>query len=94
MVAEIQVNTAKMIYAKETPAVAKSILGEGVWNRIAKETGLEGGLGHKYYERFRVLDKMSPKAVEIERLSKEYYSHFAPKHIVRELSIKEIERNI
>lgn len=77
MTAEIQVNTAKMIYAKETPAVAKSILGEDVWNRIAKETGLEGGLGHKYYEQFRVLDKLSPKAAEIEGLSKEYYSHFA-----------------
>ena len=79
MTAEIQVNTAKMIYAKETPAVAKSILGEDVWNRIAKETGLEGGLGHKYYEQFRVLDKMSPKALEIERLSREYYSHFQQK---------------
>lgn len=78
-VAEIQVNTAKMIYAKETPAVAKSILGEDVWNKIAKETGLEGGLGHKYYEQFRVLDKMSPKALEIERLSREYYSHFQSK---------------
>lgn len=77
-VAEIQVNTAKMIYAKETPAVAKSILGEDVWNKIAKETGLEGGLGHKFYEQFRVLDKMSPKALEIERLSREYYSHFQP----------------
>lgn len=77
LTAEIQVNTARMIYAKETPAVAKSILGEDVWNRIAKETGLEGGLGHKYYEQFRVLDKMSPKALEIERLSREYYSHFA-----------------
>jgi hypothetical protein len=82
MTAEIQVNTAKMIYAKETPAVAKSILGEDVWNRIAKETGLEGGLGHKYYEQFRVLDKLSPKAAEIEGLSKEYYSHFHPQDVL------------
>lgn len=82
MTAEIQVNTAKMIYAKETPAVAKSILGEDVWNKIAKETGLEGGLGHKFYEQFRVLDKMSPKAAEIERLSKEYYKSFRSEVVV------------
>lgn len=95
MTAEIQVNTAKMIYAKETPAVAKSILGEDVWNKIAKETGLEGGLGHKYYEQFRVLDKTSPKALEIERLSKEYYKNFSsqmvseapiPKKVIEDLS--------
>lgn len=93
-VAEIQVNTAKMIYAKETPAVAKSILGEDVWNRIAKETGLEGGLGHKFYEQFRVLDKMSPKALEIERLSREYYSHFQPQIVVEQTISKAIVEDL
>lgn len=34
LVAEIQVNTAKMIYAKELPENAKAILGEKLWNKI------------------------------------------------------------
>lgn len=49
LTAEIQVNTDRMIYAKELPEEAKRILGENRWNEIHKETGLEGGLGHKYY---------------------------------------------
>ena len=73
--AEIQVNTPRMIFAKETPAVAKSILGTKVWNQIRKETGMEGGLGHKYYEQSRVLSK-GPEQEAILRKSREYYSHF------------------
>lgn len=76
LVAEIQVNTAKMIYAKERPEDAKRILGLDVWNSIRRETGIEGGLGHTYYEEARVLDKSSAKYKEIERLSVEYYKHF------------------
>ena len=75
-VAEIQVNTPKMIYAKEPPKIAKSIIGETVWNAINKETGLEGGLGHKYYERYRIIDKGSEEAQRIMNLSVAYYSHF------------------
>ena len=48
LVAEIQVNTPYMIYAKESPKVAKQILGESMWNKIKQETKLEGGLGHKF----------------------------------------------
>lgn len=74
--AEIQVNTPKMIYAKESPEVAKRILGTKVWNQIRKETGLEGGLGHRYYEKGRKLDD-GPELDEIKRQSREYYSHFS-----------------
>lgn len=76
LTAEIQVNTDRMIYAKELPEEAKRILGENRWNEIHKETGLEGGLGHKYYEEWRVMDKSNPKAIEIAKKSAEYYSHF------------------
>ena len=76
LTAEIQVNTDRMIYAKELPEEAKRILGENRWNEIHKETGLEGGLGHKYYEEWRVMDKSNPKAIEIAKKSTEYYSHF------------------
>ena len=76
LTAEIQVNTDRMIYAKELPEEAKRVLGENRWNEIHKETGLEGGLGHKYYEEWRMMDKSNPKSIEIAEKSAEYYSHF------------------
>lgn len=77
-VAEIQVNTAKMIYAKETEANAKRILGEELWNKIRTETNMQGGLGHRYYEEIRLLNEVTErqKIKRLKRLSKEYYSHF------------------
>lgn len=76
LTAEIQVNTERMIYAKEKPEDAKRILGEKRWKEIQKQTGMEGGLGHKYYEEWRVLDKADKKAQKIAEKSIEYYSHF------------------
>lgn len=78
LVSEIQVNTAKMIYAKEPPEIAKKILGHRLWNKIHKETGLEGGLGHKLYEQIRAMDKISDqeKRTKLVKQSIEYYSHF------------------
>ena len=69
VIAEIQVNTPKMIYAKEPPQIAKSIIGVTAWNAIKKETGLEGGLGHKYYERYRIIDKESEEAQRLINLN-------------------------
>ena len=79
LVAEIQVNTAKMIYAKELPKNAKAILGEKLWNKIHQETGIEGGLGHKYYEEWRVMsreEQQSAKGIALRKRPEEYYSHF------------------
>ena len=79
LTAEIQVNTAKMIYAKELPENAKKILGEKVWNDIRKEVGVEGGLGHKYYEEWRVMSKAeqcSAMGKAIKKRSEEYYTNF------------------
>lgn len=78
IIAEIQVNTAEMIYAKETPVTAKIILGENTWNEINKRIGVEGGLGHKYYEEARVLNPITDaeKYNSIVKKSVEYYSHF------------------
>lgn len=50
LIAEIQVITPYMIYAKEPPKIAKQLLGESMWNKIMQKTKLEGGLGHKFYE--------------------------------------------
>lgn len=76
--AEIQVNTPKMIFAKEKEADARRILGDKVWEDIAKKTGMKGGLGHEYYEQIRLLDnvKDAEKIAALTKKSKEYYSHF------------------
>lgn len=76
LIAEIQINTPYMIYAKETPKVAKQILGENIWNKIMRKTKLEGGLGHKFYEEWRMLNPNSKKAIDIAKKSNEYYKHF------------------
>lgn len=76
LTAEIQVNTERMIFAKERPENAKRILGKKRWEEIHNETGMEGGLGHKYYEQWRILDKSSNEALKIVEKSIEYYSHF------------------
>jgi hypothetical protein len=78
LTAEIQVNTPKMIYAKEKPENAKRILGEAKYNQIAKEVGIEGGKGHDLYEKYRVLvaGKDDKQRKKIEQESKKYYSNF------------------
>lgn len=76
LTAEIQVNTERMIFAKERPEDAKRILGKKRWEEIHNETGMEGGLGYKYYEQWRILDKSSNEALKIVEKSIEYYSHF------------------
>jgi len=78
LTAEIQVNTPKMIYAKEKPADARRILGEAKYNQIQKETGYVGGRGHEFYEEYRTLygRKNAARKKEIEQKSKKYYSNF------------------
>ena len=77
LVAEIQVNTAKMIYAKEIESVAKAVIGERLWNEINRKTGINGGEGHVFYEKWRVIaDKSSKKAIEIKKKSIAYYKNF------------------
>ena len=80
VVGEIQVNTAKMIYAKEQPEIARTILGDDVYDSIARQVGVEGGRGHYYYELIRVMDSTSPAELKkkhelIEKMRK-YYSLF------------------
>ncbi|MDR0657677.1 MAG: hypothetical protein LBG18_01860 [Mediterranea sp.] len=71
---EIQVNTPQMIYAKET--YAKEMLGTDLFNNIKEKSGLQNGLGHKYYEEYRQLSKaeqMSKKGRDLASKSKVYY---------------------
>ncbi len=75
-IAEIQVITQKMIYAKESGA--KKILGTKIFNQIKNQTGLKHGLGHKYYEEWRILfaQGKTEAAAAIAKKSKKYYSNF------------------
>ena len=72
--AEIQVNTPEMIYAKEVNA--KMILGEKLFNEIENRSGLPHGLGHKYYEEIRVLDRVvdGKKIERLNKKSRDYYN--------------------
>ena len=74
--AEIQFNTDKMIYAKEKPTDAIRMIGKKRWEEIKKETGKDGGLGHLFYEEMRLLEKGSPKYLELKKKSEDYYSKF------------------
>lgn len=84
VIGEIQVNTPEMIFAKEQPSIAKSIIGESKWNEIKNKTGLDGGLGHKYYEEDRkiIIDSKNPDPKllsmkeEIQQKSRDYYKNF------------------
>ncbi len=78
LIAEIQVNTPKMIYAKEKENNARKIIGDELYDKIKKELKLEGGLGHQYYEEGRMLDEYldSEKLAEIKKKSRAYYKNF------------------
>lgn len=71
--AEIQVNSPEMIYAKESEPMARALLGDDAYNAVAARTDVPGGLGHKYYEEWRVLDPKSPEAQAIAEKSRAYY---------------------
>jgi hypothetical protein len=71
---EIQVNTPQMIYAKEKNA--EQLLGSKLFNEIKTKSGLPHGLGHGYYEGYRVLSataRQAGKGKELVEKSKAYY---------------------
>ena len=77
LVAEIQVNTPAMIYAKESEPVARAIIGDEAYDAIARRTGVPGGRGHALYEAHRGLpDPASPEARRIAQESQRYYERF------------------
>jgi hypothetical protein len=78
LICEIQVLSPEMIFAKMPKKDAISLIGEKRWNFIKKKTGLEGGMGHKFYEQYRVLDKTrdAKKMQNIWTQSEEYYKNF------------------
>ena len=77
-IGEIQVNTAKMIYAKERPEDAIRAIGKAKYDQIKSQIGIEGGNGHTIYEEYRNLNPMkdSKRMKELEKESKNYYKNF------------------
>jgi len=74
--AEIQVNTPVMIYAKEEKEIAQKILGKKQYSEIKKKLGIDGGMGHIYYEMCRKSPRESKKFEETAQKSREYYKQF------------------
>lgn len=66
-------NSPAMIYAKESEPLARALLGDSVYNSVAARSGVPGGLGHGFYEQWRVLDPNSPAALSIAQQSRAYY---------------------
>lgn len=82
LIAEMQVNSPGMIYAKVPKAEALHVMSEEMYNDIAKKTGVEGGLGHVYYEELRTINPATATPAQLKRmnelvdLSKKYYAKF------------------
>jgi hypothetical protein len=75
-VMESQINTPQMIFGKDKSAV--KILDKQTYSQLlkgAKKLGIEPGMGHKYYEEIRSLDRIldKEKIKELSILSQEYY---------------------
>lgn len=71
---EIQINTPQMIYAKDDKA--RDILGDNLFYYIKEKSGLLHGLGHRYYEQYRILsdeDKKSKIGQDLVNKSRKYY---------------------
>ena len=74
MLAEIQVNSPEMIFAKDAEADAERTLGPALFKTIKDATGMPGGRGHELYEKWRSLPPGSPDAAAIAAESKAYYA--------------------
>ncbi|MGI6124935.1 MAG: hypothetical protein ACOYIG_12280, partial [Acetivibrionales bacterium] len=77
-IAEIQINTPEMIYAKEPAESAITQLGEKLYNQLDMRYNGIGGKGHLYYDdwvKARTSQDIT-KANEIEKTSSDYYNLF------------------
>jgi hypothetical protein len=71
--AEIQLNTPQIIYGKSKSC--QKLIGDDLFYKIMNESGLEHGLGHKWYEEWRKLDFATDaeRMNKLEDMSKNYY---------------------
>lgn len=76
LIGEIQVNTAKMIYAKENFSVAYKLLGGATMRQIYKETKKPSGWGHALYEQSRTAKRNGGKNQRSVSMQQAYYATF------------------
>lgn len=76
LIGEIQVNTPKMIYAKENLSTAYKILGKETMLKVFNETKMPSGWGHALYEKSRVGKSEDSKRWRAISLQQGYYSKF------------------
>lgn len=89
VLAETQINIPGMIIAKEGKlAVEMGVVSQEAYDQMIKKAGVEGGLGHKYYEEWRSLEEIyktaskqqqsiiEKKMKQIESESRDYYTKF------------------
>lgn len=74
--AEIQINSPEMIFAKEPPATASTILGEENYQTMIDRYGNIGGRGHQIYEQVRGGAMSADQVSELSRQSVDYYNTF------------------
>ena len=73
---EIQVKSYRMYYAVNPKDICQPVLGDSLYNVIHKETGLEPGLAHHYYEIMRADTASAATREHYRKLSIEYLKHF------------------
>ena len=78
IMAETQISTPLMIYAKFRAEKARHILGAAQYDCIEFHTGVPGGVGRELYTRWRTLSPQSIKAQQLAQQSREYYRMFEP----------------
>lgn len=82
LVAEMQINSPGMIYAKVGEEDALKVMTKEQFDEIAKKTGLPPGEGHHFYDKIRVIDpensdpKELEERVELIEASRKYYEKF------------------
>ncbi len=86
---EIQINTPQMIYAKDNSA--KSILSKELFEEIERKSGLECGLGHKYYEEWRLPSTTEERKRELEELSRKYYEAVRKVELAGNASVQNVK---
>ncbi len=70
--AEIQVNSYDLLYGKMSKGDFEGMFDATRWMTCFQRFGVQGGVGHLFYEDYRV-DKLSPRGQYIANLSKRYY---------------------
>ena len=91
--AEIQVNTYDLLYGKMSQEDYVAMFGPARWKECETRFGVEGGLGHLFYEDYRV-DKESERGKYIAHLSKRYYARTRGTHPKPTMGVDQLKEEL